>query len=381
MNDQQPEPQPRRQSQRQRRDVDRLQLGEGVRAGQELPWQRMQRRRLETAAQIAERRARDREAAVDGARGIPQPPQAPPPAPIAAPPADPPANPPAPARVDPRPELEIIEEHRKYATKDKACNELTFLRKIPSRLEVALLSIFFGAPSELSKKFLNDADFELFISELNNLHSLNLPFDSQPVSVLSTFTSDLLRDLQTPFLFEFSVLPPVFQISRFLIQFFKNSLMSDQFLHRLAIFCFPEAARMKEDFIVGVCRSVFANAEVDAQKAKYFCLKCYKTFQEQAQLLSHVGHQHNWALSVNLTEGRSTAARNNLFHVNMKKWVCEKSLRTLVHDTDRANAHFAGCRQLGVQGLIDGQPHGDAAQLDEFGVHFAGQFIANPDSD
>ena len=375
MNDQQP--QPRRQSQRRRQNVDRLQLGEGVRAGQELPWQQMRRLRLEHAARIAERRAREREAAVDGARGIPQPQQEPPPAPIAAPPADPPA----PARVDARPEVEIIEEHRKYATKDKACNELTFMMKIPSRLVTALLSIFYAAPTELSKKFLNDPDFELFFAELNNLHSLNLPFDSQPLSVLSAYTSDLLRDLQSPFLFEYTVDPPVFQISRFMIQFFKNSLMSDQFLLKLAIFCFPEAARMKEDFVVGMLRSVFASAEVEAQKAKYFCMKCYKTFQEEARLLSHVGHHHNWALAVNLTEGRLNAAKNNLFHVNLAKWTTGKSTRTMVMDTYGVSAHFARYRQLGIQGIIDGRPHGDAARLDEDGVHFAGQFIANPDSD
>ena len=138
---------------------------------------------------------------------------------------------------------------------------------------------------------------------------------------------------------------------------------------------------MKADFIIGVMRSVFAAAEVDAQKSRFFCSKCCRNFFEEDKFLSHVGRYHNWALAVNLTEGRLNAAKNNLFHVNLAKWTTGKSTRTMVMDTYGVSAHFARYRQLGIQGIIDGRPHGDAAQLDEDGVHFAGQFIANPDSD
>ena len=119
---------PRRQSQRQRRNPDRLQLGEGVRAGQELPWQQMARLRYQNAARNAERRAEEREAIINAARGQPQAPQEPPAAPDQAPPVAPVAP------VDARPPMQIIKDHLKYARRDKACNELTYFKKIqPSK--------------------------------------------------------------------------------------------------------------------------------------------------------------------------------------------------------------------------------------------------------
>ena len=362
----------RRVSQRQRRQVDRIQIGEGVRAGQELPWQRMQR----------ERRAQEREARLDAARGFPQ-------APVQVPPADPepalpaPPAPPAAPAEDERPEFEIIQDHQRYVRRDKASNDITFFTKIKPRLCTALLALFQGAPSEISKFFLDDPDFIQFISALNDYHSRNFPCNQQSVSVLSVYTSDLLRELQDPFLFQFTVPPSAFLVSQFLRDFFKNSLISDQFLLKLAIFCMPEAARLKEDFVVGVLRCIIADAEVEAVKATFFCKKCFATFQEESQLLSHVGKNHNWALAVNMTEGNSAAAKNRLFLVNMAKWTTAAPHRALVCDTDGANAHFARYSEVEIQGIVNGQPHGSKALLSslEGGFVFDGQFTPNLDSD
>ena len=368
---------PRRQSQRQRRNPDRLQLGAGVRAGQELPWQQMARLRYVNAARNAERRAEEREAIIDAARGQPQAPPEPPADPEPAPPA-PPAPSAAPAE-DTRPEFEIIQDHQRYARRDKASNTITFFTKIKPRLTTALLALYQGAPSEISKFFMNDPDFLQFIAELNDYHSLNFPCNQPSVSVLSVYTSDLLRELQDPFLFQFTVPPSAFSISRFLREFFKNSLISDQFLHKLAIFCMPEAVSLKEDFVVGVVRSILADAEVEAVKATFICKKCFATFQEESQLLSHTGKNHNWALAVNMTEDNSAAAKNRLFLVNMAKWNCAEPHRALVCDTEGANAHFAQYREVEIQGIINGEPHGSKALLSslEGGFVFAGQFTPN----
>ena len=364
---------PRRQSQRQRRNPDRLQLGEGVRAGQELPWQQMARLRYQNAARNAERRAEEREAIINAARGQPQAPQEPPAAPDQAPPVAPVAP------VDARPPMQIIKDHQKYARRDKACNELTYFKKIQPRLTTALLALYHAAPSELSKFFMNDADFVQFVSELNDYHSLNFPCDQNPISILSEYTSDLVRDLRDPFLFRFTVDPPVFSISQFLREFFKNSLVSDRFLLKLAIFCMPEAVNLKPDFVVGVLKSVLADAEVESQKARFLCQKCYLTFYDESQLLSHTGNHHNWALTVNMTEENSAAARNRLFLFNMAKWTTAAAHRALVCDTDNANAHFARYREIEIQGIVNGEPHGSKALLSALagGFNFDDQFTPN----
>ena len=100
---------------------------------------------------------------------------------------------------------------------------ITFFTKIKPRLTTALLALYQGAPSEISKFFMNDPDFLQYIAELNDYHALNFPCNQPSVTVLSVYTSDLLRDLQDPFLFQFTVPPSAFSISRFLREFFKNS--------------------------------------------------------------------------------------------------------------------------------------------------------------
>ena len=375
----------RRVSQRQRRNPQRLEIGEGVRAGQGLPWMRRQRVRVEAVARNARRRVQGREAHLDAARGNPQAPvQLPPAAPEPAPPAPAaPQVPPAAPADDERPELEIIEDHRRYARKDKASNSLTFFTKMNSRLCTALLALYQGAPSEISKFYMEDPYFIQFISELNDYHSLNFPCNQPSISVLSVYTSDLLKELQDPFLFQFTVFPSAFSISQFLRDFFKNSLISDQFLLKLAIFCMPEAATLKEDFVVGVVRCIIADAEAEAVRAHYFCKKCFATFQEESQLLSHTGKNHNWALAVNMTEGNSAAAKNRLFLVNMAQWTTAAPHRALVCDTNGANAHFARYREVEIQGIVNGQPHGSKALLSSLrsGFVFDGQFTPNLDSD
>jgi len=385
--------QPRR-SQRQARGPERLQLGEGVRhqRQRELPYQRMERRRREAAARREEERARLRAANFDAAREIvPAAAQGPPAAaqePQAAPPAAqeplaaPQAAPDLPAAPElQRPAVQIIADHKKYAKNDKSCNEVTFVTKITPRLATLLLALYYGAPTELSKLFSSDADFQLSHLELNYLHSKNLPFDFQPVSVLTVYTSDLVRDLQTPFLFKLTTEPPVYDISLFLQNYFKMSLLSDQFLKKLAILAFSEAAGLQEDFIVGIMKASLANAEINAVEARFFCLKCFSSFEKEAQLLSHVGNFHNWALKVNTTEENSSAIKDREYLIGISKWKVSKSHRTMVADEYGANAHVARYEEVELQGLVDGQRHGEAVLLRRDGVHFQGNHIPNPDSD
>lgn len=351
-----------RRSHRRRQVPDRLQLGEGVRAGQELAWERMQRRRVEDA----ERRDRERAAQVDNARQI-----APPPAP------QPPAAPPA-ALLDTRPAVQIIFDHRKYATKDKACTELTFLQKIPSFLSFLLLSLYFGCKTEFSERFC-EQNFELEISALNNLHSKNFPFNPQERSVLSVYTSDLIREFQTPFLFKLADNISVFSVSIFLRAYFKLSLLSDRFLKKLALLCFPAAAALNEHFLIGALKANFASAEIQAVQARYFCFKCMACFAEESALLSHVNHSHNWAMEVKITEEDSTAIKDRDYLIGMSKWNVSKSHRTMVADEHGANAHVARYQEVEIQGLVDGQRHGEAVRLCQDGVQFQGHLIPNPE--
>jgi len=332
--------QPRR-SQRQRQQVDRLQLRDGRRAERRVqPYRRRQQQQRQQQQQQ-------------------QPAQAPPP--VA------------------RPSVEIISEFSKYSKNDKATPESKFLAKIATRLSLLYFALFFGFCSEFTQLFMADDAFAFQMLELSRLHSVDFPF--QPVfnSVLSVFTHEFVKPVPNPFLFQFSVDLPCYDVVHFLRRFFKLSLLTDDFLHRLALICWAPAAALDRGFVVGTIKSILSKSELKTSEGQYFCFKCMEIYKEEKQLLSHIGKTHNWLMTTEPTEENTDECARKYHNINMAKWKTHKSLGCMVADEHGANRAVAQAQQLLLFQFQNGEPvpNADAVLLTEEGYIWRDQYHQN----
>jgi len=180
-----------------------------------------------------------------------------------------------------RPQTEIISDFEKYSKKDKATPESKFMTQIRPRLSFILFALYFGCLTEFSKLFLDEEAFAFQMLELNRLHSVNFPFQQEVTSVVSVFTHDFVKPCANPFLYEFTEDIPCNALVYFLRRFFKLSLLTDEFLHRLALICWAPSASLNPGFVVGMVKSLLGSAETNASEARFFCFKCVQLFKEE----------------------------------------------------------------------------------------------------
>ena len=335
--------QPRR-SQRRREQVDRLQLSDVRRAERRvLPYRQMQRRR--------QQRQQQQQQADD-----PQPQ-----APVA------------------RPDVEVISNFSKYSNKDKSTPESIFVAKIATRLSFLYFALYFGSISEFTRIFMTDDAFAFQMLELCRLHSVNFPFQQDFTSVLSVFTHDFVKPAQNPFLFQFSVDLPCYAVVHFLRRFFKLSLLTDDFLLRLALICWAPAAGLDPGFVVGTVKSVLSRSELMTSEGQYFCCKCMLIFKEEKAMLSHIGKTHNWLMTTEPTEENTDECARKYHNINMARWRTNESLQNMVADEHGVNRYIAQSQQLLLFPFQNGEPvpNADAVLLAEEGYHWRGQYHEN----
>ena len=231
------------------------------------------------------------------------------------------------------------------------CPHKHFRLEMEKLLKPFMLSICYGAPTELFRLFSSDIpDFNRKVALLQRELPAPIPWNENQIDILEAYSPNWIQWPEAPFIFKIKTSFWEKDGHRTLQLIFAPENQTTSFLNAIANFINSNSTtQLHPEFITGTIRSMLSKTFNSLFGLRIICMKCKEAITEDSTR-SHIAKHHQGIFAANYEEFLQEEEEDRAMIRRMKTFLLYPAFRQMLTDDETFENYWRDCSLARISG-------------------------------